>query len=97
MGDSRCLAGRLRPSKLRKMPSPDLAPLAELLRRRLSVIADHEWRDRDPDGHLEALKSVSEEIAAAHAELQGALSPRLEHFMSGCSYAKALEFIEANP
>jgi hypothetical protein len=79
------------------MTSPDLASLADLLRRRLALIADHEWRDRDADGHLEALKSVSEEIAAAHAELQGTLPPRLEHFMSGCSYTKALEFIEANP
>jgi len=80
------------------MPSPDptsLQNLATLLRRRLEVIADHAWRDRDADAHLEALKSVSEEIAQNHAQLQGTLPPRLEHFMSGCSYDKALEFIES--
>lgn len=77
------------------MSRPELAPLAALLRRRLAVIADHEWRDRDPDAHLDALKSVSEEIAATHQRLRGRLPPRLEHFMSGCSYTKALDFIES--
>ena len=80
------------------MPAPDpsaLQNLATLLRRRLEVIADHTWRDRDADAHLEALKTVSEEIAQSHAQLQGELPLRLEHFMSGCSYDKALEFIES--
>ena len=80
------------------MPEPDpnaLQNLAGLLRRRLEVIADHAWRDRDADAHLEALQRVSEEIAQSHASLRGTLPPRLEHFMSGCSYDKALDFIES--
>ena len=80
------------------MPDTEsLNALAELLRRRIEVIADHAFRDHDPAAHLEALKAVSEEIAAAHSGLRGQLPPRLEHFMSGCSYDKALAFLEATP
>lgn len=68
--------------------------LAELLRHRLSVIADHELRDRDPDAHLDALRRVSEDITSWHGRHRGTLPARLEHFLSGCSYQKALEFIE---
>ena len=75
------------------MPT-DLPALADLLRQRITLIADHEFRDRDADAHLDALKTVSEQISAAHDELRGTLAPRLEHFMTGCSYQKALEFIE---
>lgn len=73
---------------------PDLSPLAALLRRRTATIADHGWRDRDPSAHLEALKSVSEEIGQAHTALSGQIPGQLEHFLSGCSYDKALALIE---
>ena len=77
------------------MPSAEaFSELAQLLRTRLSVIGDHAFRDRDPDGHLDALRTVSEEIAAAHQGLEGQLPVRLEHFLSNCSYDKALAFIE---
>lgn len=70
--------------------------LAALLTRRVAVIADHEFRDRDPDAHLNALKEVSEQITAWHNEHQGTLTPRLEHFLTGCSYDKALRFLESD-
>ncbi len=69
-------------------------PLAVLLRRRLEVIADHGFRDRDPEAHLAALKAVSEEIVAHQASLGNDVPPRLAHFLEGCSYDKALAFIE---
>lgn len=69
--------------------------LADLLRRRLEIIADHAWRDRDAASHLDALRQVSEDIAAWHARHRGALPARLEHFLSGCSYDKALAYVEA--
>ncbi len=72
----------------------DLQTLAGLLRRRLDLIADHAWRDRDPDGHLGALRSVSEEIGQLHRSLAGTLPPRLEHFLANCSFDKALNFLE---
>ena len=68
--------------------------LAKLLRRRLEIIADHEFRDRDPEAHLDALRSVSEELVREHGSLRGQIPPRLEHFLGGCSYDKALAFIE---
>jgi hypothetical protein len=71
-----------------------LAPLALLLKNRLTVIADHELRDRDPAAHLEALKAAFEAIQREHETLKGRISPRLEHFLSGGSYDKALAFIE---
>ncbi|BCX50273.1 hypothetical protein HAHE_41810 [Haloferula helveola] len=70
--------------------------LAELLRHRLELIADHDFRDRDPDGQLAALQSVSEDISRWHEGHRGHLHPRLEHFLSGCSFDKALRFIESD-
>lgn len=75
------------------MLHPDLA---RLLRQRLEVIADHAFRDRDPAAHLDALKSVSEEILAWHQTHRGTLHPRLEHFLGGCSFDKALRFLESD-
>ena len=77
------------------MTEPSFAILAELLRQRLHVIADHQWRDRDPAGHLDKLREVSEALAAEHARLRPQLPPRLNHFMTQASYSKALEFIES--
>ena len=68
--------------------------LATLLRRRLEVIADHEWRDRDPDAHLEALKEVSEEIVALRENFPGKLPGQLNHYLIQCSFDKALAFLE---
>jgi hypothetical protein len=36
--------------------------LAEALRDRLAVIADHQLRDQNPDAHLTRLKQASERI-----------------------------------
>lgn len=68
--------------------------LADLLRRRLEIIGDNAWRDADPAAHLDGLKSVSEQIMAVHDAMRGRIHPRLEHFLAGCSYEKALAFLE---
>lgn len=72
----------------------ELRELAQALQRRLEVIADHSWRDRDADGHLAALREVSERIGTLTTQLGGRLPPRLEHFLRQCSFDKALAFIE---
>ncbi|MGL4398632.1 MAG: hypothetical protein ACRCXD_02080 [Luteolibacter sp.] len=69
--------------------------LLDLLRRRLSIIGDHAWRDRDPAAHLEALKTVSEEIAAWTTAHRTSLDPRLRHYLGNSSFQKALEHLEA--
>lgn len=80
--------------KNRRLETEEYAELQSLLQRRLEVIADTEWRDRDPKGQLDALKSVSEALMARHQSWRDRMSPKLEHFMSNCSYQKALDFIE---
>ncbi|MBL9177745.1 MAG: hypothetical protein JNM65_06760, partial [Verrucomicrobiaceae bacterium] len=51
--------------------------LRALLQRRVGLIADHAFRDRDAAAHLEALKNVSEELMAEHQKLRPRLPPRL--------------------
>ncbi|MEP4076497.1 hypothetical protein [Haloferula sp.] len=72
------------------------ADLATLLKHRIDVIGDHAFRDRDSDGHLEALKKVSGQISQWHQSHHSELHPRLEHFLTGCSYDKALRFLESD-
>lgn len=71
------------------------APLIELLRRRESVIADHAWRDCDPSGHLDALRSVSEGITEWARAHDAAIDGKLRHFLANASFAKALAHAEA--
>lgn len=68
--------------------------LISLLRRREQVIADHAWRDRDSASHLDALREVSEAIAAWPAAHGRTLDPRLKHYLANASYAKALAHLE---
>jgi hypothetical protein len=70
------------------------AELAVALRQRLAIIADETSR-RDPDRHLEKLKSVSEKIAVLGKSLASPVDPQLAHFLARCSYDKALELLEA--
>lgn len=71
--------------------------LQSLLQKRVDVIEDHDFRDRDSAAHLDALKEVSENIqeyTEAHlAEFDG----RLRHYLTNSSYQKALEHLESNP
>ena len=70
--------------------------LATLLHKRLEIIGDHTFRDREPAAHLDALKEVSEGIMVLHTKLRdaGQLTPRLEHFLANCSYDKALALLQ---
>jgi len=68
-------------------------PLKGMLEERLRVIADHAMRERDPAGHLEMLKDVSQRLVAEQERLGEVLPPRLRHFLTQASYSKALEWI----
>lgn len=70
--------------------------LRTLLQRRLDLIADHAFRDRDAAAHLEALKQVSEELGAEHVRLRAQLPPRLSHFLTQASFSKALEYLDSS-
>jgi len=73
---------------------PILTELAALLRRRVTIIADHEWREDDAAGHLEALKDVSEEIAAWTREHRTEVDSQLRHYLANSSLQKALLHVE---
>lgn len=76
------------------MTPVDLAPLAEALRERLAVIADHAHRDRDASSHLERLVTVSGRIDALIAALPAdGLDPQFRHYLERRSYDKALAWI----
>ena len=68
--------------------------LTDALRERLAVIADHDLRAKDPAAQLERLKAVSEKIVHLQSTLPHPVHPRLAHFLEGCSYDKALAFLE---
>ena len=79
------------------MSSPDFTMLAEALRERLTVIADHAHRDRDVAGHLERLIEVSGRIDTLSAALPvEELDPQFLHYLERRSYDKALAWIESS-
>ncbi len=69
-----------------------LTELAAALRERLVIIADEESR-RDPGGHTERLRAVSERIEQLEQDLPPTIDPQLRHFLQRRSYDKALEFL----
>lgn len=69
--------------------------LQTLLENRLNIIADHAFRDRDPEAHLEALKSVSQEIDSYALAHRAECDAKLRHYLSNSSYQKALDHLSA--
>lgn len=67
--------------------------LEALLIQRVKIIADHDFRDRDPAAHLEALKEVSEKLTFYTETHLSELDPKLRHYLSNSSYQKALDHI----
>lgn len=80
------------------MESPDPSSgLVTALRRRLEIIADRDWYQRDAASHLAALVSVSDEIVSHSSKLKPPVHPQLKHYLERCSYDKALAFLEGKP
>ena len=79
------------------MPDPDLyAELATALRERLAVIANRELYARDPAGHLEKLKAVSEKVTQLGAALPRPIPGDFAHYLQRASYEKALAWLVVN-
>ena len=70
-----------------------LTDLAAALRDRITIIADENSR-RDPDRHMERLRTISEKIEALEQRLPPKSDPQLRHFLQRRSYSKALETLE---
>lgn len=71
----------------------DWTPLQKLIQERLDVVADREHYTRDPDGHLDRLKSVSAALDALVSELPPEVDPQLRHYLERQSYLKALDWL----
>jgi len=69
--------------------------LADALRERLAVIADHTLRAENPAAHLERLRSASERIDKLKTALPQDADPMLVHYLQRSSLTKALEFLES--
>lgn len=69
--------------------------LQNLLRRRVEIIADRAFYDRDPAAHLAALREVSEAIDTYASTHHREFDPKLRHYLSQASYQKALEHLSA--
>jgi hypothetical protein len=72
----------------------EFVELREALQERLSVIADHELRARDPRAHLERLKAAASRLDAAIGRVRPNCDPQLGHFLDRQSYLKALAWLE---
>ena len=79
------------------MPSPSdlLTDLTTALRDRLRVIADHPFRDRDPQAHLARLGEVSARLDALITKVPRDTDPQFLHYLQRRSYDKALAWLEA--
>jgi hypothetical protein len=71
----------------------NLALLHAAVQRRLDVVADHAFRDRDPTGHLESLKSAAAELDGMVRSLPADCDPALRHYLERQSYTKALAWL----
>ncbi len=74
--------------------SADFSELTDALRERLSIVSDHDLRARDPQGHLDQLKSAASRLDAAIAQLPAQCDPELRHYLNRQSYVKALAWLE---
>lgn len=68
--------------------------LQTLLLKRLEVIADRDFYERDPSGHLAALKDVSEKITAYNETQNEALDAKMRHYLTNSSFQKALDHLK---
>ena len=69
--------------------------LHDAVKERLDIVADHGVRDRDPAGHLAALKSAAQKLDAEVAKLPAGTDPMLRHYLERQSYTKALDWLRA--
>jgi hypothetical protein len=72
----------------------EFVELRAALEERLSALADHELRARDPEAHLKGLKSAASRLDAAIAQLPHRCDPQLRHFLERQSYLKALAWLD---
>lgn len=73
----------------------NITALHAAVKRRLDIVADHAWRDRDSAGHLEALKAAAADLERLVRELPDDCDGELRHYLERQSYTKALAWLSA--
>lgn len=68
-------------------------PLRDLIQERMDAVADRAHYERDPQGHLERLKSISARLDRAVQELPRDVDPQLHHYLTRQSYLKAITWL----
>ena len=69
--------------------------LLTAVQTRLDIVADHGFRDRDPQAHLAALKTAAATLDAEVANLPPSADPMLRHYLERQSYTKAADWLRA--
>lgn len=82
-----------RSGSLQSAETDAIVDLRNALRERLEIIHNEESR-RNPDVHIDRLRTVSEKIDKLQEALPQPIDPRLAHYLQRRSYEKALEFLE---
>lgn len=70
------------------------AELLTLLKRRLEIVADRDWYQRDPAGHLAGLQKAAAALEERIARLPSDVDPMLRHYLDRQSYLKACEWLQ---
>jgi hypothetical protein len=78
------------------MMDATLRELRDALQRRLDVVSDRAFYERDAAGHLAALQSASAQVDALAEGVAGTADPMLRHYLERQSYVKALDFLKAS-
>jgi len=69
--------------------------LLTAVQARLDIVADHAFRDRDPQAHLTALKAAAATLDAEVVNLPPSADPMLRHYLERQSYTKALDWLRS--
>ncbi len=77
------------------MMTADLQPLRAALQRRLEVVADRAFYERDAQAHLAELMAASAAVDRLAAEIAPGADPMLRHYLERQSYVKALDWLKA--
>jgi hypothetical protein len=70
--------------------------LLAALQQRLEIVADREFYQRDPQGHLAALQNAATRLDQLIATLPPSTDPMLRHYLERQSYLKAYAFLSAD-
>jgi flagellar biosynthesis chaperone FliJ len=71
-----------------------LTDLRNAIARRLAIVADRAFYNRDPKAHLAALQNAAAETNRHAAALRATMDPTLAHYLDRQSLTKALDWLD---